>query len=529
MKTDLELIKKEIGDEKLGNDPLSVSERLNKLSNKRFSDVISKDEKGRILQWVNFVQEGGGTLGISLVGYAFVLEYVGIRFLRIAGTSAGAINTLFLAAMGNKGQPKSAELYDMMMDEKRFDLRSFVDAKLGIVRFLIFSFSAGSGLFRNLIRLYFFIALLALLVTPFLMMTELVTKGIYLFFLVFFTAVTLLIAVLFQRFCKYRYGINPGKSFEEFLDRELEKSEVANLNDLKAKASGYFQLNDEIFFSTKEDQVQSIDNLSSGVNAPPNQNWHSGIYEKIDGVTHNETLPGLYLIRDKETKDFKALSDKDKSVQKESIEKIRFDYSFVTTDIANQCKVVLPQDENLYQFDSQKDSPALFVRSSMAIPLFFEPKIFQVNRNGGWLETKGFNNLSTQSIFIDGGSLSNFPINLFHNEHITEARVPILGARIQDEKPVENKKAPLTFLSYLGSIINTLRNNEDSSFLAVNPFYKKFSIAEINTYNTKINWLNFALTKHEKKKLFLTGVEAALFFLEQFNWELYKEERRKTL
>ncbi|WP_149206799.1 patatin-like phospholipase family protein [Flavobacterium johnsoniae] len=134
MKTDLELIKKEIGAEKLGTNLLSVSERLEKLSDKRFSDVISKDENGRILQWINFVQEGGGTLGISLVGYAFVLEYVGIRFLRIAGTSAGAINTLFLAAMGNKDEPKSAELYDMMMDDKRFSLKSFVDAKLGIVK-----------------------------------------------------------------------------------------------------------------------------------------------------------------------------------------------------------------------------------------------------------------------------------------------------------------------------------------------------------------------------------------------------------
>jgi NTE family protein len=83
----------------------TLGQRLEKLENKRFSDAISKNDDGKILQWVNFVQEGGGTLGISLVGYVFVLEYLGIRFLRLAGTSAGAINTLFLASMGEKDDP----------------------------------------------------------------------------------------------------------------------------------------------------------------------------------------------------------------------------------------------------------------------------------------------------------------------------------------------------------------------------------------------------------------------------------------
>lgn len=538
MKTDLKLIKKEIENEKFGNNPLSVSNRLDELLNKRFSDVISKDENGQILQWINFVQEGGGTLGISLVGYIFVLEYVGIRFLRIAGTSAGAINTLFLAAMGNKDEPKSAELYDLMMDDKRFVLRSFVDAKSRIVRFLIFSFSKGSGLISNLFNFYLITSVLALLVLPILVMTGLVMKSIYLFFFIPFVIISLIIIVLLYRLHKYRYGINPGKSFEDFLINELENVGVKNLNDLKSKAEGYFEFNDKIFSSTKNGEVQSVDTNSESANIKTSKNWYSDIYTEILGKNtndksmqmNNQSLLNLYLIRDDINSNLiDAFSKKEKLVQKASIEKIRFDYSFVTTDIANQCKIVLPQDENLYAFNALKDSPALFVRSSMAIPLFFEPKIFPVNKGDDWINTKGFNNLSTESVFIDGGSLSNFPINLFHNSHLKEARVPILGARIQDQKPIENQKSELTFLSYVGSIISTFRNNEDSSFLAINPFYKKFSIAEINTYNTKINWLNFGLTKKEKRELFLTGVEAAIIFLEQFKWDVYKEERKKTL
>jgi hypothetical protein len=39
-----------------------------------------------------------------------------------------------------------------------------------------------------------------------------------------------------------------------------------------------------------------------------------------------------------------------------------------------------------------------------------------------------------------------------------------MGARIMDEKPVANQRQKLTFGNYVGNVINTLRNNEDSSF-----------------------------------------------------------------
>jgi|GEM_PF-3705983 len=64
-----------------------------KLKGKVFSDVI--DSEGR--QYVDLVQEGGGVLGIALVGYTYILETAGIRFFNRAGASAGASNTLVLA------------------------------------------------------------------------------------------------------------------------------------------------------------------------------------------------------------------------------------------------------------------------------------------------------------------------------------------------------------------------------------------------------------------------------------------------
>lgn len=66
-----------------------------RMTHKRVSDVVDKEG----YQYVNLVQQGGGVLGIALLGYTYVLERMGIRFLKLAGTSAGAINSSMLACV----------------------------------------------------------------------------------------------------------------------------------------------------------------------------------------------------------------------------------------------------------------------------------------------------------------------------------------------------------------------------------------------------------------------------------------------
>ena len=73
------------------------------INGKKFSDIIDLNNN----QYVDLVQEGGGVLGIALVGYVYVLEKMGIRFLSLAGTSAGSINTMLMAAAGTCDIEKS--------------------------------------------------------------------------------------------------------------------------------------------------------------------------------------------------------------------------------------------------------------------------------------------------------------------------------------------------------------------------------------------------------------------------------------
>src|SRR5664279_3302531 len=82
------------------------------------SDVL--DEEGN--QYVNLVQKGGGVLGVALVGYTYILEQMGIRFLRLAGTSAGAINTALMTVIGKREDAKSLSILKVICDLNFFKL-----------------------------------------------------------------------------------------------------------------------------------------------------------------------------------------------------------------------------------------------------------------------------------------------------------------------------------------------------------------------------------------------------------------------
>jgi NTE family protein len=87
---------------------------------KIFSDVL--DDEG--YQYVDLVQEGGGVLGIALIGYVHVLEQMGIRFFGYAGTSVGAINTIYMASIEDRTKPKTNKMIELIANKNFID---FID------------------------------------------------------------------------------------------------------------------------------------------------------------------------------------------------------------------------------------------------------------------------------------------------------------------------------------------------------------------------------------------------------------------
>ncbi len=117
---------------------------------KIYSDIISADGK---YQYVNLVQEGGGILGIALVGYTYILEKAGLRFLKMAGTSAGAINTVILAS--TKDEPEqfsSTRAIEHLIKLKMFN---FVDGHY-IAKKLIQNIITTEGYSKQLVTSFLF-------------------------------------------------------------------------------------------------------------------------------------------------------------------------------------------------------------------------------------------------------------------------------------------------------------------------------------------------------------------------------------
>ena len=92
------------------------------------SDII--DDEGH--QYVDLVMEGGGVLGIALLGYTYAMEEAGLRFMHIGGTSAGSITAMLLAATDHKHRAKSADLVTVLAEQ---DLSEFMDGSRGARKF----------------------------------------------------------------------------------------------------------------------------------------------------------------------------------------------------------------------------------------------------------------------------------------------------------------------------------------------------------------------------------------------------------
>jgi NTE family protein len=394
-------------------DILSRAEKL-KADGIQFSDLL--DDDGH--QYVDLVQEGGGVLGIALVGYTYVLEHIDIRFFSLAGTSAGAINTLMLAGMGEINEAKSLKILELLSKKNLFD---FVDGDYDI-RTLIQGFIEGKS------KLYLWI------------------NGLF--------DLTKII-----RLMNRQLGLNPGLNFEYWVRENLEKN---------------------------------------------------GIFTTRDLIEHRKKLPGLHCRTGASTDD---LAPK---------------LVMITSEVTTQTKVQFPEMASLYWKDPDLVHPAIYLRASMSIPGFFYPVIVEnipndqdsVKRWDDMVKYRG--EIPEAAKFVDGGLLSNFPINVFHNV-LKVPRFPTFGARLSSFRDEYNKTD--NFFRFAGALIGTMRQIYDFDFILRNPDYQNL-ICSIDA-DRQFNWLDFNMPDDKKIKLFLLGARKALEFLETFNWEHYKQIREK--
>ncbi len=447
------------------------------------SDVT--DSQGN--QYVDLVQEGGGVLGIALVGYTYILEKMAIRFFSMAGTSAGSINAMLLACAGNKEDEKSGKIIQKLVE---LDMFTFVDGQSDNWKFTkwlkkkVQQILLGGKAIRRLIRFITITLLVLLLLTISSFVINFFWPGIAKW-VGLAAGITLLIIIgiviffirRFRLFAKNGYGLNEGKVFHDWIRDTISSFHVEG-DPSQRKINNYEDFSHH-FMRVPELTVK-----------PDPQRTNN----------HPPYMPMLTLI---------------------------------ACDIVSNRKVEFTRMWDLYWSNESEVHPGDFVRASMSIPVFFET--FTVNdvrkkstfeiwdKHLNWQNEKKA--IPDKVQFIDGGTLSNFPINVFYNPLYPVPRMPTFGIRLQDGVLDAANRDNKTFMGYVMSLFSTIRFNFDRDFITKN---RAYTIGVKNIDVREHNWLNFFMKKEEKIALFRKGAVAASEFLKSFNWEKYKEERLRN-
>lgn len=447
---------------------------INSIRKKITSEPISDITDAQGHQYVDLVMEGGTVWGLALIGYTYTLEQAGIRFLNLAGTSAGSINAMILAVLGQSSSPKSEKLLEIF---DKMDLKSFVDGG-----------TLASELTKDLEQKD----------NPW---TAMLPK--------------LFGLISIGKFGKDKLGINPGKKFEDWLHDRLNENGITNTEQL----------------------FQKLRNNGLEIRADSGRRSNS---EDVDRFQKNFLTNELAII---------------------------------ASDISTQSKITFPHMAKLYWDDPLKINPKFFVRASMSIPLFFEPVRLgnlPMHRTEHWKALTGYSGTIPEVAYlVDGGVISNFPIDVFHS-HDCVPLCPTFGAKLG-----KDREFPSTIENISGfatAIIETLRHNNDFTFIFKNEDYKllitnidtsqkytpnaliekKSFLKKITDLFTKkesdtFNSMDFNMSDEKKAALFALGANAAYEFIcgnkiyddyknltplpagsiPPFDWKAYKDLRAR--
>ncbi|WP_343571774.1 patatin-like phospholipase family protein [Mycobacterium sp.] len=197
-------------------------------------------------------------------------------------------------------------------------------------------------------------------------------------------------------------------------------------------------------------------------------------------------------------------------------------YRLVVTaaDVTLGQLVRLPWDyHRLYGLDPDEQPVADAVRASMSIPFFFQTA--KLTSTSGMTST-----------LIDGGMLSNFPIDSFDRRDGKPPRWPTFGVTLLPNLPQGNDKvipalAPVNWLfggpPLIEALITTMIVGRDQAHLS-RPWV---SSRAIRVDSSSVGFLDFGIKDKQKQELYQNGYNAAIAFLSTWNWEDYLKRFRR--
>lgn len=545
--------------EKYATDPLVISDVWDKPNEIKPNLNLPPEDESR--QYIDLVQEGGGVHGIALAGFTYILEKNGISFLKMAGTSAGAINTMLLSTVYNLREAKilgientekyyetrSEKLLEYLAEKNLSDLvdghpkwrKVLLELFSGEVNFMALKKFLGR-IKRNGLYILCSVVLLLISSVVYVFAKQDTTVAQVSRVLVIVSATALIITILFL-YLKYLFlrtlwrvseklGINKGKDFEDWIKGKMDKNGVTSVDALAQK----FAKEEEAlgYYYRSPRKKKTLSPFESGIPASEDGFAESEIAGKIkdpeisiatikENLSRSASPKSTEFESDNEIPDestlLGAFADRTNNfLDRKGIHK---EIVLVSADIANEMKVEFPAMHDLYWGDDKTISPARYVRMSMSIPFFFAPIriLFDKKKQDyiykAWQESTGSKKLFEEGkdtgFFVDGGLLSNFPVNVFYNPEIPLPSRPTIGVRLQyeDDSAPDNIKSEL---GLIGSLVSTMRFFYDREFIRKHKMFRR-TVRSIDTGS--IHWLNFNMSDNEKIELFFRGALAATIFL----------------
>jgi len=177
----------------------------------------------------------------------------------------------------------------------------------------------------------------------------------------------------------------------------------------------------------------------------------------------------------------------------------QFAWSLVVTasDLSRRRLVRIPWDLRSYGIDPDTFPVARAVHASAAIPYVFEPV-----RVGG-------------ATWVDGGLLSNFPVELFDR---TAPRWPTFGIRLS-ARPGIPPTHPVHGPVSLGlAAIETLVSNQDNSYINDPCTVRRTIFVPAD----EVSPIDFNITEAQREALYQRGLQAGQEFLKTWNYADYQ-------
>ncbi|HZA18754.1 MAG TPA: patatin-like phospholipase family protein [Pseudonocardiaceae bacterium] len=189
----------------------------------------------------------------------------------------------------------------------------------------------------------------------------------------------------------------------------------------------------------------------------------------------------------------------------------------MAADITRGELIRLPWDYHQYGLNPDEQLVVDAVRASISIPLFFEPVTLQ-HANG------------QSSTLVDGGIISNYPIDVFDRTDGHQPRWPTFGVTLLPRLPAANIQLfPLLgglrrrgLPRFLESLVTTMAVGRDQGYLA-KPWVQARTI-EVDT--TRVGIVEFDVDDADEDALYENGRRETAAFLDNWNFEAYKARFR---